>query len=129
MIGAAMITEAAATPGMSVVYLYWKKASPSGAVWWDSWEIITSGSRNSFHVHMKVITTIVSTAGHPNGSSTRQSVWNVDAPSMRDASIRERGTERKNARIQKMPNGSEKPICGRIRLQYVSVSPSDRKSK
>ena len=79
--------------------------------------IITSASRNSFHVHMKTSTTIVVIAGHACGSSTRQSVTKLDAPSSREASTSALGDERKKARIQNVPNGTERPIWGRISAQ------------
>ena len=41
----------------------------------------------------------------------------LEAPSIRAASISERGTERKNARIQNVPKATEVPICGRISAQ------------
>ena len=78
---------------------------------------MTSASRNSFHVHMKTSTIIVRIAGRPNGTSTRHSVVQLEAPSMRAASTSERGVERKNARIQNVPNATESPICGRISAQ------------
>ena len=66
---------------------------------------------------MKTSTDIVSTAGNACGSSTRQSTPKLVAPSMRAASISERGVERKNARIQKVPKATDWPICGRISAQ------------
>ena len=63
---------------------------------------------------MKISTIIVTTAGRAGGSSTRHSVLHADEPSIRAASTSERGTERKNARIQNVPNASETPTCGRI---------------
>ena len=90
--------------------------------------IITSASRNSFHVHMKTSTIIVVIAGHACGSSTRHSVTKLDAPSSRDASTSELGVERKNARIQNVPNGTESPICGRISAHRLSVSPTSLKT-
>ena len=78
---------------------------------------ITSASRNSFQVHMNSSTVIVSTAGRASGSRTRQSVNQLDAPSIRAASTSERGTVRKNARIQNVPNATEVPIWGRISAQ------------
>ena len=36
---------------------------------------------------------------------------------MRAASISDRGDERKNARIQNVPNETDCPICGRISAQ------------
>ena len=68
---------------------------------------------------MKTSTDIVSTAGIACGSSTRQSTPKLEAPSIRAASISERGVERKNARIQNVPNATDCPICGRISAQYV----------
>ena len=41
----------------------------------------------------------------------------LEAPSIRAASVRERGVERKNARIQKVPNATDWPIWGRISAQ------------
>ena len=70
---------------------------------------ITSGSRNSFHVHMNTSTIIVSTAGRPSGRTTRHSVDQLDAPSSRAASTSDRGTDRKNARIQNVPNATDSP--------------------
>ena len=61
---------------------------------------ITSASRNSFQVHMKSSTVIVSTAGRASGISTRQSVNHGDAPSIRAASTSDRGTDLKYVRIQ-----------------------------
>ena len=103
-------------------------ASPSGAVRRSSDWIITSASRNSFHVHMKTSTIIVVIAGHACGSSTRHSVTKLDAPSSREASTSELGVERKNARIQNVPNGTESPIWGRISAHSVSVSPASLKT-
>ena len=80
-------------------------------------ETITSASRNSFQVHMKISATIVSTAGRPSGSTTRHSVVQLDEPSSRAASTSERGTERKKARIQNVPNATDAPTCGRISAQ------------
>ena len=77
-------------------------------------ETITSASRNSFQVHMKTSTIIVSTAGRPSGSTTRHSVLQLEEPSSRAASTSERGTERKNARIQNVPNATETPTWGKI---------------
>ena len=73
---------------------------------------------------MKTSTIIVVIAGQACGSSTRHSVTKLDAPSSRDASTSELGVERKNARIQNVPNGTESPICGRISAQRLSVSPA-----
>ena len=56
---------------------------------------------------MKTSTIIVRIAGRPNGTSTRHSVVQLDAPSMRAASISERGVDRKNARIQNVPKATE----------------------
>ena len=68
-------------------------------------ETITSARKNSFQVHMKISTTIVRTAGTRRaGTTTRHSVCQREAPSIRAASTSERGTERKNARIQNVPN-------------------------
>ena len=63
---------------------------------------------------MKTSTIIVSTAGRPTGSTTRHSVLQLEEPSSRAASTSERGTERKNARIQNVPNATETPTWGKI---------------
>ena len=68
---------------------------------------------------MKTSTHSVSTAGIACGSSTRQSTPKLVAPSMRAASISERGTDRKKARIQNVPKATDCPIWGRISAQYV----------
>ena len=59
MIGAAMITPAAASRAWSAVYWPLKIASPSGAVRQSPPGLITSGIRNSFHVHMNMSTITV----------------------------------------------------------------------
>ena len=56
-------------------------------------------------------------AGRACGSSTRRSTPKLDAPSIRAASISDRGEERKNARIQNVPNETDCPIWGRISAQ------------
>jgi len=56
-------------------------------------------------------------AGRACGSRTRQSTPKLVAPSMRAASISERGDQRKKARIQYVPNETDCPICGRISAQ------------
>ena len=56
-------------------------------------------------------------AGLACGSSTRQRVEKLDAPSSREASTSDIGVERKNARIQNVPKGIESPIWGRISAQ------------
>jgi hypothetical protein len=66
---------------------------------------------------VKTSTDIVSTAGIACGRRTRQSTPKLVAPSIRAASINERGVERKKARIQKVPNATDCPIWGRIRAQ------------
>ena len=47
---------------------------------------------------------------------------------MRAASISDRGDERKNARIQNVPNATDWPTCGRISAQYVFRRPTHWKS-
>ena len=115
--------DAAASSWMSDVRCDWKNASESGAVrmFWP--ESITSESRKSFHVHMKTSTTIVRIAGRPYGTSTRSRTPRLEAPSIRAASMSERGAERKNARIQNVPKAIESAVLGRITPQTVSVSP------
>ena len=125
----ATITAPAASRLRSDVCWPWKNASPSGAVRRFSLDTITSASRNSFHVHMNTSTIIVRIAGRPNGTSTRQSVVQLEAPSIRAASSSERGVARKKARIQKVPNATESATCGRISAQYVSVNSRRRRSK
>ena len=66
---------------------------------------------------MKTSTIIVRIAGRPNGTSTRQSVVQLDAPSIRAASSSDRGADRKNARIQNVPNATDSATCGRISAQ------------
>ena len=66
---------------------------------------------------MNSSTVMVSTAGRASGSSTRQSVNHDDAPSSRAASTSDRGTPRKYARIQNVPNATDVAICGRISPQ------------
>jgi len=50
-------------------------------------------------------------------------VLQLEEPSRRAASTSERGTERKNARIQNTPNGIDSPIWGRISAHSESVIP------
>ena len=104
-------------------------ASPSGAVRRSSDWIITSASRNSFHVHMKTSTIIVVIAGQAWGRSTRHSVDEARrAVEPRRLHERRIGVERKNARIQNVPNGTESPIWGRISAHRLSVSPASLKT-
>src|SRR6185312_13598778 len=119
---AATISDPAASSASSLVLRPWKNASPSGAVRRSSSETMTRASRNSFQVHMNTSTTIVSTAGRASGMITRHNVLQLDDPSSRAASTNERGTERKKARIQNVPNATDTPDWGRISAQYVSVS-------
>jgi hypothetical protein len=128
MTGVATITAPAARSVRSDECWPWKNASPSGAVRRFSLETMTRARRNSFQVHMKTSTIIVRIAGLPNGTSTRQSVVQLDAPSIRAASISEAGAARKKARIQNVPNATESATCGRMSAQYVSVSPRLRRS-
>ena len=83
----------------------------------DSSEIITSASRNSFHVHMNTSSTIVRIAGRPIGTRTRQRIRHEEAPSTRAASASSGGTDRKKARIQNVPNEIESAVWGRISPQ------------
>ena len=87
----------------------WKNASPSGAVRRSSSETITSASRNSFHVHMNTSTIIVSTAGRAERqrARARASIQLDGAVDPRRLDQRARRRERKNARIQNVPNATE----------------------
>ena len=85
---------------------------------------------------MKISTTIVSTAGRPSGSTTRHSVCQLEAPSSRAASTSERGTERKNARIQNVPNADrdadlrqdQRPVgVGQAEVAQVVVERDDER--
>ena len=66
---------------------------------------------------MKVMTTMVEIAGRPIGTSTRHSVVQLFAPSIRAASITARALPRKYVRIQNTPNASDWAVCGRINAQ------------
>ena len=62
---------------------------------------------------MKMSTTIVMIAGHAMRERARATdVTKLDAPSSRDASTSEAGDERKNARIQNVPNGTDSADLG-----------------
>ena len=56
-------------------------------------------------------------AGPAMGSSTMRRVCRRLAPSMRAASYSSTGMEAKKVRIQKIPSGTESPICGRMSAQ------------
>ena len=56
---------------------------------------MTSGMRNSFHVHMNTSTVSVTMAGLARGTSTLQRMRRVEAPSRRAASTSERLLVRK----------------------------------
>ena len=86
---------------------YWPVKRPTfiGAVVTTPPAESTSGSRNSFHDQTKTSTASVSVAGFAAGRSTRRRMRNSEVPSIRAASSSERGTARKNARIQNTPKG------------------------
>ena len=61
-----------------------------------------SGHRKLFHDQMKVRMTLVAIAGFDSGSSTRAMMRHSPSPSIRAASISERGTASKLALKTKM---------------------------
>ena len=109
--------EAAARREYWVVCSLWKKARPRGAVRLFSSVIMTSGSRNSFQVHMNTSIAIVSRAGRLVGTRIRHRRRQSEAPSSRAASMMLTGTERKKLRIQKTPKARDWAVCGRISAQ------------
>jgi hypothetical protein len=56
-------------------------------------------------------------AGRAVGSRTRHRVVQLEAPSIRAASSSDRGEDRKNARIQNVPNDTDRAISGRMSAQ------------
>jgi hypothetical protein len=56
-------------------------------------------------------------AGRANGTRIRQSVRQLDAPSIRAASSIDRGADKNAARIQKMPKASSPEVSRRISAQ------------
>ena len=85
-------------------------------------ELASFGEPSGFHVSN------FATAWDEGSFSTYLRSSAIVAVSVVAASTSDRGTERKNARIQNVPNATETPTCGRISAQYVSVSARSRRS-
>src|SRR5690625_5840419 len=90
-------TSTAAAASSEVAWTCWPLNSPNakGAVRKEPEGFITKGIKNSFHVHMNVNNTSVTTAGRPVGTRIRHRICHRLAPSNVAASTNECGVERK----------------------------------
>src|SRR5690625_7648578 len=93
--GSATSTAAAASSEVACTCCPLNRARANGAVRYVPEGLITSGMRNSFHVHMKVSSTRVTIAGRPTGTRIRHRICRVLAPSRVAASMSEGGAARK----------------------------------
>src|SRR5437868_6427212 len=84
--------------------------------------VMISGHRKLFHDQMKARMTLVAIADFDNGIMMCQMMRHSDRPSMRAASIKERGTASKLALKTKMQTMVEH--CGRASPSQESSSPS-----
>ena len=80
-------------------------ASATGRVYLSSDCATTSGHRKLFQDARKVRIPSVASAGLHSGSMMLQKIRNSPAPSTRAAWISSSGSDRKNCRIRKTPNG------------------------
>jgi hypothetical protein len=77
----------------------------------------TRARKNSFQLSANASTASVRIAGRANGTITLHRICQLLAPSIRAASSKDPGAERKAARIQNTPNASSPEVSRRISAQ------------
>ena len=125
-VGVRISSDPAHSSGMSVPHWPWNAPRAPAIVRLVGSSTRTMASRNWFQVHRNSRIARDEIAGMASGTWMRQNSCHVVAPSIRAASDSSPGMLTKWARIQKTPNGMNRPMSGRMMAQRVLSSPMSR---